>query len=128
RDVARLPIAEQRFHVVERCTLAFDEPRLVADRLLLLVDRAYLNTHDLGADLHVPDRVIAVRRRIAFPHRHRMRHQLAHRGLVIIVADDAARNAGRPGADTGLVDDDDAGPVRADRLAGGAQTLRQVHR
>src|SRR5712692_2075043 len=36
-----------------------------------------------------------------------MRHQLAHRGLEVVVADDAAGDAGRAGSDIALVDDED---------------------
>ena len=71
RDVLRLPVVEEPLHVAHRLGFAFDEHRFVADRLLLLVDRADLRVHHLGADLHVADRVIAVGLGIALPDRHR---------------------------------------------------------
>ena len=86
---------------------AFDEHGLVADRLLLLVDRADLRAHAFGADLHVADGVIAVGLGVALPDIDPMRHQLAHRRLVVVVAHDAARDARRAGADRRLVDDED---------------------
>src|SRR5450755_2447640 len=126
-DTLRLPIAEQAAHVLERRGFTLDEYGLVTDRLLLLVDRADLRVHDLGADLHVSDRVIAVRLRVALPDRDRMRHQLAHRRLVIIVAHHAAGDARRAGADAGLVEDDDAVRTLADGHALGAQASGKVH-
>ena len=111
RDVLRLPVVEEPLHVAHRLGFALDEYRLVADRLLLLVDRADLRVHHLGADLHVADGVVAVGLGIALPDRYRMRHQLAHRRLVVVVADDAAGDAGRARADAGLVEHHDPGAV-----------------
>ena len=105
----RLPVAKQPLHVAHAFGLALDEDRLVADRLLLLVDRADLRVHHFGADLHVADRVIAVGLGVALPDRHAVRHQLAHRRLVVVVAHDAARDAGRAGTDGGLVEHHDVG-------------------
>jgi hypothetical protein len=111
-----------------RLGLALDEHRVVADGLLLLVDRAHLRVHDLRADLHVADRVVAVGLRVAFPDRDRMRHQLAHRRLEIVVAHDAAGDARGAGADAGLVEHDDAAAAGADRHAASLQLLREMHR
>ena len=47
--------------------LALDEDRLVADRLLLLVDAGDTLMHHFRADLHVADRVIAEGLGIALP-------------------------------------------------------------
>src|SRR4029077_3859220 len=44
---------------------------------------------------------------VALPHGHRMRHQLAHRGLEVVVADGAAGYAGRPRAWSALVEHED---------------------
>ena len=115
-------------HVPARFGFALDEDRFVADRLLLLVDRADLRVHHLGADLHVADRVIAVRLGIALPDRDRVRHQLAHRRLVVVVADDATRDARRTGADACLVEHDDPRAVHADGRPPRLQSLREVHR
>jgi hypothetical protein len=60
--------------------------------------------HDLRADLHVADRVIGIGLGIAFPDLDRMRHQLAHGRLKVVVADHPAGDAGRSGSDCGLVD------------------------
>ena len=60
-DVLRLPVVEQAFHIFRRSVRALDERRLVADRLLLLVDRGDILAHAFGADLHVADRMIASR-------------------------------------------------------------------
>src|SRR6266536_1478886 len=55
---------------------------------------------------------------VRLPHRHRMCHQFAHRRLEVIVADGPASYAGRTGADSALVEDQDvltpAEPVRAE--------------
>ena len=126
RDVARLPVVEDALHVCERFTLALDERRFVADRFLLLVDRRDLRVHDIRADLHVADRMIAVGLGVALPDRHAMRHQLAHRRLIVVVADDAARDPGGARADVGLVEHDDARAVRSDGLSSRAQAPREM--
>ena len=75
-DALGLPVVEQPLHVAHRIVSAFDEHRGIADRLLLLVDRADLLVHHLRADLHVADRVVAVGLADRFPRPRRMRHQL----------------------------------------------------
>ncbi len=128
RDVARLPVGEEFAHVAKRLALAFDEFGFVADRLLLLVDRADLVVHDFRADLHVPDRVVAVRRRVALPHGHGVRHQLAHRRLVVVVAHYAARYPRGARANVGLVEHDDPNAVRADRFPLRSEARGEMHR
>src|SRR5262249_52273209 len=61
----------------------------------------------LRRDLQEADRVIGERVRVRLPHRHRMRHQLSHRRLEVVVADGPARDAGRARADVALVEDQD---------------------
>ena len=116
-DVLRLPVREEILHVRPAVGLALDEGRRVADRALLLVYLRDVAVHDLGTELHVADAVIREGVRVRFPHRHRVLHQLAHGGLEVVVAHDAARDARRPGADVGLVEDDDAvAPARSTAL------------
>ena len=78
---------------------AFDEDRGIADRLLLLVDRADLLVHHLRADLHVADGMVAEGLHVALPDLDALRHQLAHRRLEVVVADHAAGDAGSAGGD-----------------------------
>src|SRR5262245_14333396 len=66
-NALRLPVVEQPGHIFLAVAGALDEHRLVADRLLLLVDRADLLVHDLRADLHVADGMIAIGLRVALP-------------------------------------------------------------
>ena len=101
-DALGLPVGEQALHVAHAVRRALDEGRLVADRLLLLVDRGDALVHHLRADLHVADRMVGIGLRVALPHADGMRHQLAHRGLEVVVADDAAGDAGGAGADPPL--------------------------
>src|SRR5262245_13543299 len=123
RDAFGLPIIEDRPHVFRAVGFALDEDRLVADLLLLLVDAGDVLMHHLGADLHVADRVIAEGLRIAFPDRHAMRHQAAHRRLEVVVAHHAASDTRRARADAALVHHQ---YVLAATLAGFPKVLRQV--
>ena len=66
-----------------------------------------------------------VRGRIGLPHLDARLHELAHRGLEVVVADDAARDPRRACARLRLVEDDDVG-ARAG--AAGAELLREVVR
>ena len=61
--------------------------------------------HAFRADLHVADGMIGVGLGVALPHLDGMGHQLAHGGLEIIVADDAAGDAGSTAGDRRFVDD-----------------------
>src|SRR5262249_8659548 len=92
-----------------------------------LVDGGDLRMHHFRADLHVADRVVAVRRRVAFPDRHAMRHELAHRRLEVVVAHDTAGDTRRAGADAGLVEHDDAGAAWTDGHAARGELLREMH-
>ena len=67
--------------------------------------------------------MIAVGLGIALPHVDRVGHQLAHGGLEVIVADDAAGDARGAGRDRGLVHHQNVG---ARALAGRLQHLREV--
>ena len=122
-DALRLPVVEQARHVFLAVLGAFDEVGLIADRFLLLVDRADLLMHHLGADLHVADRMIAVRFRVALPNLDGMGHQFPHGWLKVVVADHAAGDAGCAAADGRLVDDEDVGTGAA---AGCVQHLSEV--
>ena len=95
---SRLPVREHRLHVAVAVAGTLDEHRRVADRLLLLVDRADLLVHAFGADLHVADRVVAQGLGMLLPDLDAVRHQLAHRRLIVVVADDTAGDAGAPAA------------------------------
>ena len=75
--------------------------------LLLLVDLRDVAVHDLGRELHVADAVVRERLRVGLPHRDRVRHELTHGGLEVIVAHDPAGDAGRTRPDVGLVDHED---------------------
>ena len=85
--------------------------------MLALVDLLEVRLLDRGPERHVADRVVVVRRRIGLPHLDARLHELAHRGLEVVVADDAAGDARRAGAGLGLLEDDDvpagAEPARA---------------
>ena len=107
----RLPVRQHGLHVAVAVACTLDEHRAVADRLLLLVDGADLLVHAFGADLHVADRVVAQALGMLFPDVDAVRHQLAHRRLVVVVADHAAGDARGAGRDGGLVDDQDVGPA-----------------
>ena len=98
-DAFGLPVAEQALHVSVGGLCTLDEGGRIADGLLLLVDGGNALAHDLGADLHVADRVIVIGLGIALPDGDRMRHQLAHRRLEVVVADDAAGDARGAGRD-----------------------------
>src|SRR4029077_3211538 len=120
-DALGLPILQQALHIGHRVLLALDEDRLIADLLLLLGDAGHLLMHDLGADLHIAQGVIAEGLRIALPDGDAVGHEAAHGRLVVVVADDPAGDARGPGPDTGLVDDQyvlaAAAPGFAQRLA-----------
>src|SRR5207249_3980461 len=110
-DALRLPVAEEAFHVLHRVGFALDEVGRISDLFLAFGDAGDVVVHHLRADLHVPDRMVAEGFRVAFPHLDRVRHQLAHRGLEVIVADYTTGDARGPRADPGLVDDQDVGTV-----------------
>src|SRR5215471_8688383 len=103
----RPPVAEHRQHVRAAVALPLDEHRGVADRLLLGVDLRDVLVHRLRGDLQVADGVVGERLRVRLPDADRVRHELAHGRLEVVVADDAAGDAGRAGAHAPLVDDED---------------------
>src|SRR3546814_4080994 len=103
-DALGLPVVEQPLHVEVAFLGTLDEDRLVADRLLLLVDRGDVGAHHLRTDLHVADGMIAKGLGVALPHRHGVGHELAHGRLEVVVAHDAAGDAAGPGGDAALVD------------------------
>jgi hypothetical protein len=99
---------------------ARDELRAVADALLALERRGQVGLLDLRAEGDVADGVVVVGGRIRLPHLDAGLHQLAHRRLEVVVADDAARDPRCSGTGLRLVEDDDvcpgAGTARAQFL------------
>ncbi len=102
-DAPGLPVVEQALHVFHRVLFALDEHRGIADGPLLLVDRGAALVHHLGRNLHVADGMVAVGPGVAFPHPDRVGHELPHGRLEIVVANDAAGDAGSAGCDRRLV-------------------------
>ena len=105
----RAPVGEERLHVRVDLGLADDQLRAVADPLLPLECSREIGLLHLRAECDVADRVVVVRSGIRLPHLDARLHELAHRRLEVVVADDAARDPGCAGAGLGLVDDDDVG-------------------
>ena len=99
--------------------LADDDLGPVADPLVSLVHGDEVIFLRPGAERDVADGVVVVGLRVGFPHLDARLHQLAHRGLEIVVAHDAAGDASRAGAGKRLVEHED---VRA--RAQGAPTER----
>src|SRR5262249_60479653 len=62
---------------------------------------------------------------VGLPHGHRVRHQLAHRRLEVVVADDPAGDPRGASADAALVEDED---VLAAAMAAGPQFPGQMPR
>ena len=122
-DAPGLPVVEQAFHVGRGLLLALDEDGLVADFPLLPGNARHLLVHHFGADLHVAHGVETESLGVAFPDRDAVRHESAHGRLVVVVADDSARNARGTRGDTGLVDDQN---VAATAAAGSPQGLAQM--
>ncbi len=87
--------------------LADDQLRAVADPLLALEDGDEVGLLHRGAERDVADAVVVVRLRIGLPDLDARLHQLAHRRLEVVVADDAARDPGGARAGRRLVEDDD---------------------
>src|SRR5215471_8054102 len=119
----RPPVAEHRQHVSAAVALPLDEHRGIADRLLLRVDLRDVLVHRLRGDLQVADRVVGERTGVRLPDTDRVRHELAHRRLEVVVADHAAGDAGRAGAHAALVEDED---VLASAEATAPQLAREM--
>src|SRR6476659_2059484 len=122
-DAFRLPIVEQALHIFLTVNSTLDKRGLVADRLLLLIDRGDILMHTFGADLHVAHRMIGVGLGVALPDLDRLSHELAHGRLEVVVADDAAGDARGTGGDRGLIHNKD---VLAGASAGLFQHLGEV--
>ena len=90
---------------------AHDELGVVGDALLALVRRREIRLLAGRAERDVADRVVGVGLRIGLPHLDARLHELAHRRLEVVVANDPARDPGRAGAGCGLVQDENV-PAR----------------
>src|SRR5262249_26238811 len=95
----------------------------ISDFLLTLSDAGHVGMHDLRADLHVSDGMVAEGLRIAFPYFDALRHQLSHRRLEVVVAYDSTSDPRGTGADPGLVDDEN---VRSAASSPGLQLQPEV--
>ena len=109
RDSPGAPVREQRLHVRVDLRLADEQGRVVADPLVALVDRAQVALLRLRAESDVAHAVVVVCGGVRLPHLDARLHELAHRRLEVVVADDAAGDAGGTGAGSRLVEDDDVG-------------------
>ncbi len=107
------PVGEHRLHVVAHLGLADDQLRRVPDPGLPLVHLGEIRDLALGAECDVPHLVVAEGLRILLPHLDVGGHQLAHRGLVVVVAHNPAGDARGSGADSGLVDHQHVGLLPA---------------
>ena len=121
----RAPVGEEPLHVRVHLGLAEDQLGAVADPLLALVGLRQVGLLHRRAERDVADRVVRVRRGIGLPDLDARLHQLAHRGLEVVVADDAAGDAGRTRSRVRLVEDDD---VRSRAELARAELLREVVR
>ena len=82
-----LPIMKDIFlHVIAAVPFAFDKGRFIADFGLLFVNFGYIFVHGFRRDLHVTDRMKAVRFGILLPQMNAVGHQLSHGRLKIVVA------------------------------------------
>ena len=119
----RAPVGKERLHVRVDLGLARDQLGAVADPLLALETCGEVRLLHRGTERDVADGVVVVCGRIRLPDLDARLHQLAHRGLEVVVADDAAGDSRGPRARLRLVEHDDvcAGPGTA-----GAKLLREV--
>jgi hypothetical protein len=124
-DAGRLPVGEHGGHVFPAGPLTDNQFGVVSDGSLLGVDPLDIGPHDLRSDLDVSDAVVGERLRIGLPYADRMRHQLAHRGLEVVVPHHAACDARSSGGDSGLVEDED---VLAASLPGRAEPPGEIPR
>jgi hypothetical protein len=100
----RAPVGEHRPHVARDLGLAQDQLRLVADPLLALGDRGEVRLLVAVAEGDVTGAVVVERLRVRLPDLDACFHQLGHGGLEVVVADDAAGDAGSTRGDRRLVD------------------------
>ena len=110
RDALRAPVREERFHVAFDVVLAGDQLGAVADPLVALMDGGEVGFLGLRAERDVADAVVVVRGGVRLPDLHAGLHQLAHRRLEVVVADDPAGDPRCPRAGNLLLDH---GDVRA---------------
>ena len=101
------PIGKQALHVAFAVSGTFNKNGFVANRLLLGMDGCHVLVHRLAADLHVAHRVITVGLSVALPNIHRVRHQLAHGRLKVVVANHATGDTRCAGADTRFLQNND---------------------
>ena len=123
RDALRAPVREEGLHVVVDVRGADDQLGAVTDLLLTLVRRDQVVLLHRRAEGDVADGVVVIRGRIRFPHLDARLHQLAHRRLEVIVADDAAGYPRRARTRRALVENDD---VRARPEPARPQLLGEV--
>ena len=103
----RAPVGEELLHVRVDLGLAEVEVGAVADPLMALVDGREVALLHLRPERDVADAVVVVRLGVGLPDLDARLHQLAHRGLEVVVADDAAGDAGRARARGRLLEHDD---------------------
>ncbi len=125
RDSLRAPVGEEPLHVRVHLGGSRDQLRPVPDPLLPLIGCGQVFLLDARAERDVADGVVGVRDRIGLPHLHARLHELAHRRLEVVVADDAAGDPARTRARRRLVEDDD---VRARAGSARSKLLREVVR
>ena len=106
-DALGAPIGKQALHVAFAVSGAFNKNGFVANRLLLGMDGCHVLAHRLAADLHVAHRVIAVGLWVALPDIDRVRHQLAHGRLEVVVANHATGDTRCAGADARFLQNND---------------------
>ena len=130
RAPGRLPVLEHVEQIALTVVPPLDEHGRVADSPLLGENLRHVFGHRLRRDLQEADGMVGERVGIALPHGHRMRHQLAHRGLEVVIADGAAGDAGRPRAGSALVEHEDvlapaepAGPQFPGQMPGRGQAV-----
>ncbi len=119
RQPARPPVREQRAHVGVHRRLADDQLRGVAEALVPLEDLLQVGLLVLRTERDVPARVVTQGLGVLLPDLHAGGHQLAHRGLEVVVAHDAAGDAGRPRGHPGLVDHEHVGAALRQVPGGG---------
>ena len=129
-DALGPPIAEDAAHISAAGVRALDKLGFIADRFLLGGDLSDIATHRFRADLHIADGVEMIGLRIALPDIDAFRHQFAHGGLEVIVADHAAGDARCAGRDAALVDHQNIlaaalalGLERGGEMIGGTQAV-----